>query len=180
VLALLPGGNELGALVTLACDTANGLDLPSRIGLAPQSQGGAPSLGDVLRAIPTVRGLTTRARRVQLLDAHSAQRSTRGGTTAGAAQPAASGAGLSPPFAGAAVRGDAVVYTDRFQTARAHATVGPAAQDAAAKTRHHHSWFSGQSKGTELLMAILFANLSILGGIVLWRLAVRWVVPRFV
>jgi hypothetical protein len=28
-------------------------------------------------------------------------------------------------------------------------------------------------------MAILFASLSVLGGIVLWRLAVRWVIPRF-
>jgi hypothetical protein len=28
-------------------------------------------------------------------------------------------------------------------------------------------------------MAILFANLSILGGIALWRLAVRFVIPRF-
>ena len=28
-------------------------------------------------------------------------------------------------------------------------------------------------------MAIIFANVAILGGIALWRLAVRWVIPRF-
>jgi hypothetical protein len=179
VLALLPGGSELGALVTLACNTANGLDLPARIGLAPESQGGGPSLGDVLRAIPSAHAITARARSAQL-GAHFAKRTGNGPAAAGAAQGAVPGARLNLPFVGGTARGGAVVYADRFKAAGAQATVAPAAQDAASRTRHHHGWFSGQSKGTELLMAILFANLSILGGIVLWRLAIRWVIPRFV
>jgi hypothetical protein len=74
----------------------------------------------------------------------------------------------------------AVVYADGFKNASASTGSAIASANAGdVKTRHHHAWFSGQSRGTELLMAILFASLSVLGGIVLWRLAVRWVIPRF-
>jgi hypothetical protein len=56
----------------------------------------------------------------------------------------------------------------------------PGAADAgAAATDHHHAFFSGQTRGTEILMAIIFANVAILAGIALWRLAVRFVIPRF-
>jgi hypothetical protein len=54
-----------------------------------------------------------------------------------------------------------------------------AAHAASATSHHHHTWFSGQSRGSEILMAIIVANLAILAGIALWRLAVRWVIPRF-
>jgi hypothetical protein len=74
----------------------------------------------------------------------------------------------------------AVVYADRFKNASASTGSAIAGTNRGnVKTPHHHSWFSGQSRGTELLMAILFASLSVLGGIVLWRLALRWVIPHF-
>jgi hypothetical protein len=38
---------------------------------------------------------------------------------------------------------------------------------------------SGRTPGTEVLLAIIFTNLAILAGIALWRLAVRFVIPRF-
>jgi hypothetical protein len=76
-------------------------------------------------------------------------------------------------------RGGALVYVNPVQEANVTPASAGTAHAADGAHHHHHGFLSGQSRGTELLMAILFASLSILGGIALWRLAVRFVIPRF-
>jgi hypothetical protein len=176
VLSLLPGGGVLTGLFTLACDAVANLDVPSRIGLVPEGASGTPSLADLLMTPASGLPAPTRAR--------SAARGAHATTGAGS-RPAASAAQAGAPFGGAAIpvvtgagRSGAVVYADGFKNASTGSAIA-SANAGDVKTRHHHTWFSGQSRGTELLMAILFASLSVLGGIVLWRLAVRWVIPRF-
>lgn len=176
LLALLPGGDQLGALVTLVCDAANGLDLPSRIG--PAEQSASPLLATVLEAFTSAPPGRARARSAAP-GAHRAAAAESRPPAAGAALAGRPGAATAMPIgAGRGVSG-ATAYVDSFRVPYASipSTGGVTATDSASK--HHHAWFSGTSRGTEVLMAILFASLSILGGIVLWRLAVRWVVPHF-
>lgn len=179
-LAALPGGTELQALLAIVCAAAGGFALPGPIGLVP-GDAGVPVAGDVHAA--SARGTAGRGGpQLAVL--------THGPTARAAVRPAgaatATQAATSPPAGSVrlpvglgAGRGGALVYVNSVQAANvtpASAATAHAADDA---HHHHHGFLSGQSRGTELLMAILFANLSILGGIALWRLAVRFVIPRF-
>lgn len=179
LLSLLPGGSQLGALASLACDTVAGIDLPARVGLAPQSASGNPtSLGNVLGTISRVTSDPARSRLLLLGNRAAAGAAAR--PLAGAAQAGRPGSGGAFPLAREGGRSGAIAYVDAFRTANDSPAPAPAATTAAdPSASHHHGWFSGQSRGTELLIAILFASLSVLGGITLWRLAVRWVIPRF-
>jgi hypothetical protein len=98
--------------------------------------------------------------------------------TAGTAQAARPGAPLGAPAVAGAGRAGALAYGSATHVSPAPAT--PASANAAsASQHHHHGFFSGRADGTEALLAIIFANLAILAGITLWRLAVRFVIPRF-
>jgi hypothetical protein len=176
LLSLLPGGDQLGALVTLVCDAANGLDLPSRIG--PAEQAASPSLATVLQAFTSAPPARARTRSAAPGARRAAAADSRTPAVAAALAGRPGAATVMPIGAGTGVPG-ATRYTDTFKVPYASVSSTRAATAADAGSTHHHAWFSGTSRGTEILMAILFASLSILGGIVLWRLALRWVVPHF-
>jgi hypothetical protein len=176
LLSLLPGGDQLAALVTLVCDTANGLDLPSRIG--PAEQAASPTFATVLQALTSAPPARARARSAAPGTRHAAATESRT-PAAAAAQAGRPGAATALPVGAATGVTGATSYTDSFKGPYASAPKAAAAAATDSATEHHHAWFSGTSRGTEVLMAILFASLAILGGIVLWRLAVRWVIPRF-
>jgi hypothetical protein len=180
VLAALPGGSQLQALLAIVCAAAGGLDLPGPIGLVP-GDAGVPVAGDVHAA--SARG-TAGPRGPQLAVPAHGPRARAAVRPAGAAtatqaatsQPAGS---VRLPVALGAGRGGALVYVNSVQAANVTPASAATGHAADGVHHHHHGFLSGQSRGTELLMAILFANLSILGGIALWRLAVRFVIPRF-
>ena len=176
LLSLLPGGDQLGALIALACDAANGLDLPSRIG--PAEQAASPTLATVLQAFTSAPPARARARSAApgTRQVAAAESRTRAAAAALAGRP---GAATALPIGAGTGVPRATTYTDSFKVPYASVPSAPAAGATDEGSKHHHAWFSGTSRGTEMLMAILFASLSILGGIVLWRLAVRWVIPRF-
>ena len=176
MVSLLPGGDQLAALVTLLCDAANGLDLPSRIG--PAEQAASPSFATVLQAFTSAPPARARARSAAPGTRHvaAAESRTRAAAAALAGRP---GAATALPIGAGTGVPRATTYTDSFKVPYASVPSAPAAGATDEGSKHHHAWFSGTSRGTEMLMAILFASLSILGGIVLWRLAVRWVIPRF-
>jgi hypothetical protein len=176
LLSLLPGGDQLSALVTLVCDAASGLDLPARLG--PAEQASSPSLATVLEVFTSAPPARARARSVAPGTRHVAAAESRT-PAAAAAQAGRPGAATAPPIGAAPGVQGATTYTDSFKVPYASVPKAAAATATESATKHHHAWFSGTSRGTEVLMAILFASLSILGGIVLWRLAVRWVVPHF-
>jgi hypothetical protein len=176
LLALLPGGNELGALIALACDAAGGLDLPARLGLAAHTDGASTPSGAGPSNTSPAGPTSLRARAA----GRGTHRITGAGTpsaanAAAAAQPGAVVAGLHAAASGHA---GALAFVDGVPVAHVSSVSrdASAAGDAGA---HHHTWFSGQSRGTEILLALIFASLSLLAGITLWRLAVRWVIPRF-
>ena len=173
-LALLPGGAQLDALLAVVCDAAGILDLPTRIGPAPSDTAVPAALGEV-------RGASARGTSDGPAVARSA---SRGAPTAaaGARQSAGTENGSSRPgrpAGGAVGRRGGLAYVGATPAAHTMPASGAGADAASASSHHHHTFFSGQSRGAEVLLAIIFASLSILGGIVLWRLAVRFVIPRF-
>jgi hypothetical protein len=176
LLALLPGGSELNALLAVACDAAGVLDLPARLGLAPAADAiPAPSApGSVPSSAPMATSVRARAAG---LGTHRAT-GAGGPAAAGAASAAQPGTVVAGIHAAAGGHEGALPYLQGTNAAH----VAPASNDASpasASQPHHHTWFSGQSRGTEILMALIFASLSLLTGLALWRLAVRWVIPRF-
>jgi hypothetical protein len=178
-LAGLPGGSQLQALIAIVCDAAAGLDLPARIGLVDAGVG-TPAVGDVRGAAPRGIGGSAGARPTSL-NTHPRARSavvrpTAAATTSAAASQPGQGVG-GPPGVGPG-RGGGTPYLHALQAASVSPASG-AGTDAGESARHHHGFFSGQSRGAEILMAIIFASLSTLGGIALWRLAARFVIPRF-
>jgi hypothetical protein len=175
LLGLLPGGAQLQALVAIACNAASGLDLGARIGLTPSADSTAPASG--LHGTSS-RGPSApvRARSASFGPHAVAGVASRPGAVAASAGRV--GRGLVPLGARTTGRAGAIAYVNAVAAADASATAAPTS-DAAAAKHHHHTWFSGQSRGTELLLAIIFASIATLGGIVLWRLAARFVVPRF-
>jgi hypothetical protein len=178
-LAGLPGGSQLQALIAFVCDAAAGLDLPARIGLVDAGVG-TPAVGDVRGAAPRGIGGPAGARPTAL-NTHPTARSAvvrpaaAATTSAAASQP---GQGVGGPVGVGPRRGGGPPYLHALQAANVTAASG-AGTDAGDSTHHHHGFFSGQSRGAEILMAILFASLSTLAGIALWRLAARFVIPRF-
>jgi hypothetical protein len=178
LLNLLPGVGQLSSLLTLACDAVNSLDLPSRVGLAPSSASDNPLLGDLL--LPASSSAPPARKRARSSAAGGRPPTTgRHGAASAADGAGLGGRGALPLVAVGVGHGGPVAYVDSFRTPVASAGHVAAGHSSASDPRHHHAWFSGQSRGTEILMAILFASLSVLGGIILWRLAVRWVIPRF-
>jgi hypothetical protein len=179
-LAALPGGSQLQALLAIVCAAAGGFDLPGGIGVV-QGDVSVPVAGDVRGA--SARGTAGPGGRQPAVPTHG-PRARAGVRPAGAAtatqaatsQPAGSVRLLVGLGAG---RGGALVYVNSVQAANVTPVSAATAHAADGARHHHHGFLSGQSRGTELLMAILFANLSILAGIALWRLAVRFVIPRF-
>jgi hypothetical protein len=179
-LAALPGGAELQALLAIVCDAANGLDLPTRIGLVQ------PDAGPVAPALGEVHGASARGTAGAPVATSSALRGTHRTPLRGAGRPAGSAASSQPgaPIGGptgalAVGHGRGLGYIGAVPVAHISPSSTGGAEASKSAGHHHHGWFSGQSRGTEILMAILFANLAILGGIALWRLAVRFVIPRF-
>jgi uncharacterized protein YoxC len=180
-LAMLPGGSELQALLNVVCDAAAGLDLPARIGLVHSDTGTPAALGDVHGDSARGKAGPVVARSSSLgthpTAANGVRQATGGGSNALAA-----GHPTGAPIGAGAGRGAGLAYLSGARAADVSTRSGAGAGTHAAASssgHHHHSFFSGQSRGTEILLAIIFANLAILGGIVLWRLAVRWVIPRF-
>ena len=177
LLAVVPGGDELRGLLALACDAAGGVDLPSALGLTPQADALAalatPGPGTSSTPAPDPR----RARAAGL----RTHRATGAGTPAAANAAAATRPGgvVAGIHAAAGGHAGALAYVDGVNAAHvaSASSHGAGATDAG---RHHHTWFSGQSRGSEILLALIFASLSLLVGITLWRLAARWVIPRFV
>jgi hypothetical protein len=175
LLALVPGGAALRALLAIACDAASGLGLPARIALP----GGAAQAQDDASGTTTSIPPPARARaRSATLGAHPAAGSSRvpAANAATAGQPAGAPLAAVPGLAGGPSR---VAYLNAAIAAHATTATSAVVDSTAAKAPHHHGWFSGQSRGTAVLMAILIANVAILLGIALWRLALRWIVPRF-
>jgi hypothetical protein len=177
-LALLPGGSELQALLNVVCDAAGGIDLPARLGLV-QTDTVAPALGDVRPASPRGTGGPVVARSSSLGTHPTAAGGARQATGSNSGALAA-GSPIGGPVGVGGGRGAGVAHLSAVPIAHISPASSTAAANAAASSgHHHHAFFSGQSRGTEILMAIIFANLAILAGIALWRLAVRWVIPRF-
>jgi hypothetical protein len=172
-LALLPGGSQFQALLAIVCDAAGGLVLPGRIDLTPTAAG-APVTGDVLGAIGARRLDPRRARSASLAPHVTTGFPSR--PSAAAAQAGHPGTPIVASGAGGAGRAGALTYLAAIHPARTSARPDKAAR---ASHHHHHGFLSGQTPGTAVLVAIIFANLAILAGIALWRLAVRWVIPRF-
>jgi hypothetical protein len=174
-LAMLPGGSELQALLNVVCDAAAGIDLPSRLGLA-QTDTVTPALGDVRPASARGSGDPVVARSSSLGTHPAAAGGARQATGSGAP---AGGQPIGGPAGVGAGHGAGIGHLSAVPMAHISPASGAGAHAAASPGHHHHTFFSGQSRGTEILMAIIFANLAILAGIALWRLAVRWVIPRF-
>jgi hypothetical protein len=172
---LLPGGTELGALIALACD-ATRIDFPARIGLTQTSNDG-PAAADVPGTTSSPPSAPARARSAALGTHPTLGAGERPGATAAAVAQAAND--ITARVAAEAGRAAALAYVDAINTAHLSQASAKEAGTPAGKHRYHHGFFSGQSRGTEVLLAIIFANLVILAGIVLWRLAARWVLPRF-
>jgi hypothetical protein len=177
LLALLPGGNELGALLAIACDAAGGLDLPARLGLTPQTDAfDAPSSAGPATSSSAGAPSPVRARAAGAGTHRTSAAATP--ATADAAAAASPGAVVAGIHAAGSGHAGAIAYVDGVNAAEITPS-SHAASGGADASRHHHAWFSGQSRGTEILLALIFASLSLLAGITLWRLAVRWVIPRF-
>jgi hypothetical protein len=172
-LALLPGGSQVQALLAIVCDAAGGLVLPGRINLTPTAAG-ATAPGGVLGATGAGPVDPRRARSASLGPHVTAGFPTR--PSAAIAQAGHPGAPIVASRVGGAGRAGALTYL-----AAIHASHTSARTDKAASPSHdhHHGFLSGQTPGTEVLLAIIFTNLAILAGIALWRLAVRFVIPRF-
>jgi hypothetical protein len=179
---LVPGGEQLQALLAIVCDAVSAVDLPARLGLAPVA-GAAPAnvgaLGGVAPTLPGTRVPRARGRSTsKTTDRPIAGSAGRPG--AEAAQAAAAGLPPAGPRGVGIARGGRLAFANGGPVAKISPPSSNAmVPDAAATRHHHHSWFSGQTRGTELLVAIIFANVVILAAIALWRLAVRFVIPRF-
>jgi hypothetical protein len=174
-LSLLPGGSQLQALLSIACAAAGGLDLPARLGLvapatAAHTSGDNPA-GSAHSSTPSVLARTA---------SQSVRHSAVGARRAAAASANAGGAGLPLATSHGAGRAGSkpLAFPNAYPTATVASAPGSQAQAAGSAGHHHHGFFSGQTGGTEILMAIIFANIVILAGIALWRLAARFVIPR--
>jgi hypothetical protein len=166
VLPLLPGGGQVLAVLAIICSAAGQL-APARIDITPSTD--SPAAG----ALHTIGALRPRRAPIAAFGARSA--ADGAGRDGAAALTTAVGTAIgTPPVAG---RGAGRAYTPTLH-ATPRSSVLETSADVAAR-RHHHTFFSGQAQGTLILTAIIIANLSILAGIALWRLAVRFVIPRF-
>ncbi|MEA2483149.1 MAG: hypothetical protein QOC55_1096, partial [Thermoleophilaceae bacterium] len=66
-------------------------------------------------------------------------------------------------------------------TGVAQAGTSAVAHASAPTSGHpHHGVFSSPVDGTHALSLVLLIDVALLGALVLWRLAQRWVVPRFI
>lgn len=177
LLALLPGGDQIRGLVAVACEAAGGLDLTARLGLTPQIDTTTP--GPVDTGTPASSSKPSAFSRARAIAAGAHPGTGAGAPDAANAaangQPGRAIAPLGSPVVG---RGAGIAQIGATNAARVSPASGDSSRADGGASRHH-SWFSGQSRGTEILLAIIFASLATLGGIALWRLAVRWVIPRF-
>ena len=170
LLDLLPAG--LGSLLSVACE----LDvLPARLGTAQTAPNpSVVTLGQILaRAnamIDTRRVLAAFAkkpRHIALRDRASAW------PTSGLPTPAGPARGVA--FGGSA-RGTAGGYSIPYASQLAT----PSAHDAASKSgRPHLGVLSTPVDGTSWLRLILVLDVALLGALLMWRVARRWLVPRF-
>lgn len=177
-LALLPGGSQLQGLLTLVCDATG---LGSRLGVPASPVTPVDGRGDVRGASArgAANGALARLASLALHPTAVAGASQPGGTPGGSALAIPIGGPTGAAVYGTHGGGDAYGGGIPMAHISPGAGAGTDVAKSSARHGHHHAFFAGQSRGTEILMAILFANLAILGGIVLWRLAVRWVIPRF-
>jgi hypothetical protein len=174
LLDLLPGGAQVKALLGIVCDAAAGL-FPGRIG-ANQPAGAGPGLGGAPGATSSVPARHGRGRSAVPGGRAPGGASRRAGPTT---EPSAMSASVVGAI-GAAVAGRAgdLPHIDAAPAAqRTHGAGSGSGRKAAAE--RHHGFFAGQPSGTTVLIGILILNLAILGGIAVWRMAVRWVLPRF-
>ncbi|HEX6713306.1 MAG TPA: hypothetical protein VF066_07970, partial [Thermoleophilaceae bacterium] len=174
-LPALPLPGELQALLAIVCDATGGLDLTARLGLA-HADSGTPALGDVRGASARSAGGPVHARSAARVPRALAGIASR--TSPGSGTPLPIGAPVGPPTGAGGGHGAGIADWNAMGVAQATPQSGGGGANGAS-SHHHHGFFSGQSRGTEILLAIIFANLSILGGIALWRLAARWVIPRW-
>jgi hypothetical protein len=169
LLALLPGGVDLGALLTIVCD-AGDLLAPPRIGDG-RAAGPGISIGGILGAAAAGEGAAyARAAALHRQQPATAgdRRATPGGGHGGS--PVAGAAGNSP--AGTS----AFAYANR---AVPHVgTAGSGQATAKAAGHSHRGFFSTPVDGTGALSLVLLLDSVLLAAVVLWRLARRWLVPR--
>jgi hypothetical protein len=179
-LTLLPVGAQMQALLSIVC-SATGVDLPARLGLTPAAPT-PPALGGGATADVASGGGGGAAAQP---GAPVVRRGTaRGdGQAAGAGQPGpgftAQTTSVAGPHPVGAPRGAAVNFAAVGQAIPAAQVSGRHAATPSASGDRHHSWFGAQPPGAQVLLAVLLANLAILGAIALWRVAVRFVIPRF-
>jgi hypothetical protein len=174
LLDLLPGGGQVKALLTMACDAAAALLLPSRSSVDQPAGGGR--LDGLLGATSSVPARHGRRRSALLYVLRLGGASRRAGPITAQTATAASVFGATA----AAPRAGGLPFIDAVNAHPAAAPVDSGSGRNAGGERHHHSFFAAQSSGTTVLMGILILNLAILAGIAMWRMAARWVLPRFV
>lgn len=165
------GGIDLGALVTIVCDARN-LLTPARVGTGRAAD--APvSIGDLLGAAVSGRALAY-ARAALLHRYPGAAGDDQRGLAAGDGDRAAS---LARAGRAGAMSPSPVAYPGAVLT-----QLDPISTrlPKARATQHRHSGvFSTPVDGTGMLSLVLMLDSALLVAIVLWRMARRWLVPRF-
>jgi hypothetical protein len=170
----LPPNSALGALVALICSVGNQV-LPEAVG-GTQAADPLVTLGDALFA--SGGPLAGHG------DPLSVLRFGTGERTAGAAS-AASAAGAGDPTVGALAAG---VSRGSPRTLGAggvpYASIDPASgaadpgSGAGSANGHHRDSFMSPVNGTTALALILIVDAALLAGLLLWRVAQRYVIPR--
>jgi hypothetical protein len=169
-LPVLPGGLDLRAVLTIVCKAAANVLTPARIGTPAIARAGL-SIGDILGAAGA-GGSPTHAHGAGHGDPRAVAGHALTASSAGYRGTAAAGAG---DLTGIRASG----------AAPASATGAPAgpiadpAPTANATAQAHSGRFSNPVNGTNVLSLVLILDAAFLAAVVLWRIARRWVVPRF-
>ena len=174
LLGLLPGGSQVKALLTMVCDATGSLLLPGRVSADPSAGAGLGGLLGTTSSVPARQG-RGRSALADVLRLGGASR--RAGPITEQTANAASVIGATG--AATSARAGGLPFIDAVNARQAPVPFGSASAGKAGGQRRHHSFFASQSSGTTVLMGILILNLAILAGIAMWRMAVRWVLPRF-
>src|SRR5262249_25509027 len=159
----------LDALLAIACAV---LSPPGRIGTDGVTNPLSSLTDDLAAVLPTVRLSAIRRR---LLASFSKSGDDYVATTA--SQVGSGGAGEQLGWAGGA-NGVAGSYPGTVRYATPTSTQSLLNGASAFANTHHHTTFISPASGTGAISLVLLIDLAIGAGLLLWRAARRWIIPR--